>query len=117
MFKKESKPYTDALGKTNRIVEGTQITGDIISVADFRLDGTLKGNFTTQGKIVIGPMGAVMGDIECKNADIEGAFEGVIKVEEQLNIKATAKVNGQVFTSKLSVEPGALFTATCKMNG
>ena len=36
------------LGKTNRIVEGTSINGDIITKADFRLDGTLIGNFTSE---------------------------------------------------------------------
>jgi hypothetical protein len=37
MFNKV-KPYTELLGKTNRIVEGTIIKGDV-SQADFRLDG------------------------------------------------------------------------------
>jgi cytoskeletal protein CcmA (bactofilin family) len=32
------------LGKTNRIVEGTTIAGDICTKADFRLDGILTGN-------------------------------------------------------------------------
>ena len=53
MFDKKSKSYTDLLGKTNRIVEGTTIKGDIISQADFRLDGELTGNFQSKGKIVI----------------------------------------------------------------
>ena len=35
MFDKKPKSYTELLGKTNRIVEGTTITGDIISEADF----------------------------------------------------------------------------------
>jgi hypothetical protein len=38
MFNKKAKPYTELLGKTNRIVEGTIIKGDIVSQADFRLD-------------------------------------------------------------------------------
>jgi cytoskeletal protein CcmA (bactofilin family) len=42
---------TDLLGKTNRIVEGTTIKGDIISQADFRLDGKLIGNFQSAGKM------------------------------------------------------------------
>jgi cytoskeletal protein CcmA (bactofilin family) len=71
MFESKPKNYTDLLGKTNRIVEGTIIKGDIISKADFRLDGELIGNFQSQEKIVIGPTGIVIGDIECKNADIE----------------------------------------------
>ena len=115
MFDKKQKPYTDLLGKTNRIVEATTITGDISSKADFRLDGNLIWNFHSEGKIVIGPLGSVKGDIICKSADIEGKFEGKIQVTELLNIKATARINGEVLVGKLSVEPGADFTATCTM--
>jgi cytoskeletal protein CcmA (bactofilin family) len=116
MFDKSSKSYTDLLGKTNRIVEGTTITGNISSPADFRLDGHLIGDFTSKGKIVIGPAGKVKGNIICKNADIEGYFEGKIQVIEILNVKAKAHIKGEVICGKLSVEPGAEFTATCIMN-
>lgn len=112
--KKIPKPGQD-LGKTNRIVEGTIIKGDIISQADFRLDGELEGNFTSSGKIVIGAVGKVKGDIKCKNADIEGKFNGRMEIEELLTLKSTASVTGEVVTGKLSVEPGASFGATCTM--
>jgi cytoskeletal protein CcmA (bactofilin family) len=115
MFDKTPKSYTDLLGKTNRIVEETIIKGDIISQADFRLDGALIGNFSSKGKLVIGPAGSVKGEIVCQNADIEGKFEGKIKVEDTLNIKATAHIVGEVTVGKLSVEPGAEFNATCSM--
>ena len=115
MFEKPQKSYTDLLGKTNRIVEGTTIKGDIISQADFRLDGELVGNFTSRGKIVIGPAGSVTGDIKCKNADIEGRFNGKIEVAEMLNVKSKAHIVGEVITGKLSVEPGAEFSASCVM--
>lgn len=116
MFDKKQKPYTDLLGKTNRIVEGTIIKGNIISHADFRLDGNLIGNFQSGGKIVIGPAGSVVGDIVCKNADIEGKFEGKIEVTELLSIKSKASIKGAVSVGKLSVEPGADFSASCTMN-
>ena len=93
MFDKNPKSYTDLLGKTNRIVEGTTIHGDIVSPADFRLDGNLVGNFQSKGKIVIGPAGSIKGDISCKNADIEGRFEGKIQVVEILNIKFIQQMN------------------------
>ena len=115
MFEKSPKSYTDLLGKTNRIVEGTTITGDIISPADFRLDGHLIGNFHSKGKIVIGPAGSVKGDIICKNADIEGTFEGKIQVQEILNVKSKSHIIGEVICGKLSVEPGAEFSASCVM--
>lgn len=115
MFNKKEKPYTDLLGKTNRIVEGTIIKGDIISKADFRLDGELIGNFQSTGKLVIGPTGSVTGDISCNNADIEGKFNGTIQVAELLNIKFKASIQGDVTVGKLSVEPGADFSASCTM--
>lgn len=115
MFDKKPKSYTDLLGKTNRIVEGTIIKGNILSHADFRLDGDLVGNFQSNGKIVIGPAGSIKGDIICKNADIEGRFEGKIQVAEVLNIKAKAVIHGEVVCAKLAVEPGAEFSATCIM--
>ncbi|OXB02732.1 bactofilin family protein [Flavobacterium pectinovorum] len=115
MFDKVKKNGTEQLGKTNRIVEGTSIIGDIVSKADFRLDGELIGNFTSQGKLVIGASGVIKGEIICNNADIEGEFHGKIKVLEILNIKATARIHGEVAVGKLSIEPGAEFTATCTM--
>ena len=115
MFDKKPKSYTDLLGKTNRIVEGTIITGNIVSHADFRMDGELIGNFKSDGKIVIGPAGAVKGDIICKSADIEGKFDGKIEVMEILNIKSKASIHGDVICGKLSVEPGADFSASCAM--
>lgn len=115
MFNKKAKPYTELLGKTNRIVEGTIIKGNIISHADFRLDGELIGDFQSDGKIVIGPAGSITGDIVCKNADIEGKFNGKIQVLEVLNVKSKASIHGEVIVGRLSVEPGADFSASCIM--
>jgi cytoskeletal protein CcmA (bactofilin family) len=115
MFEKNKKPYTDLLGKTNRIVEGTAIKGNILSSADFRLDGQLLGDFQSKGKLVVGPTGSVMGNIICENCDIEGKFEGKIQVLETLTLKEGAFVKGEVICGKLSIEPGATFNASCDM--
>ena len=62
----------DLLGKTNRIVEQTVITGNIICTADLRLDGELIGDINCKGKIVLGPKSKVEGNITCKNIEISG---------------------------------------------
>lgn len=115
MFNKVKNNQDHLLGKTNRIVEGTSIIGEIITIADLRLDGKLTGNFTSEAKIVIGPSGEVIGDITCKNIDIEGNFTGKLIAEELLNIKSTAHIKGEVKVGKLAVEPGAKFEASCEM--
>lgn len=114
MFEKV-KNQDHLLGKTNRIVEGTIIDGNITTNTDFRIDGKLTGNFTSDGKIVIGSTGEVKGDILCKNIDIEGDFTGKLHVEEMLFIKSKAHIKGEVVVGKLAVEPGARFEASCEM--
>lgn len=114
MFDK-AKPKEPQFGTTNRIVEGTIITGDISSKADFRLDGVLIGNYTSKGKLVIGPTGEVQGEISCKNLDIEGKFSGKLQISELLSVKSKAVIKGEVQTNKLAIEPGAVFEATCAM--
>lgn len=104
-------------GQPNRIEKNTKIKGDIVSEADFRIDGKLDGNVTTSGKVVIGKGGYIHGKVECVNADIEGSFNGELLVSDLLSLKASAVIEGSVSVTKLAVEPGATFNASCTMKG
>ena len=106
---------TEMGGQPNRIEKNTKIKGDIISEADFRIDGKLDGNVKTSGKVVIGKGGYIHGKVECVNADIEGSFNGELLVSDLLSLKASAVIEGTVSVSKLAVEPGATFNAACTM--
>ena len=103
--------------RLNRIVEGTSIEGDIRSDSNIRIDGRLKGTIHTKGRLVIGATGVIEGEITCENADIEGIFIGKINVNQLLSLKATAKLTGDIITSKLAIEPGAMFSGACSMGG
>lgn len=119
MFSDNKKPRTmnELGGQPNRIEKNTKIKGEITSEADFRIDGKLDGNVKTSGKVVIGKDGYIHGKVECVNADIEGSFNGELKVSELLSLKSSAVIEGTVIVSKLSVEPGATFNASCNMSG
>ncbi len=104
-------------GQPNRIEKNTKIKGEIISEADFRIDGKLDGNVKTSGKVVIGKDGYIHGKVECVNADIEGSFNGELLVSDLLSLKSSAVIEGTVSVSKLAVEPGATFNASCNMKG
>ncbi|MCL7762181.1 polymer-forming cytoskeletal protein [Polaribacter sp. Z014] len=101
----------------NVVAKNTRIVGDIKSDGDFRIDGTLEGTLTTNGRVIIGAEGFVKGKVQCTNSDIEGKFTGQLLVSSILTIKATATISGEVVIGKLSVEPGASFNATCTMKG
>lgn len=115
--KKGSKKGQMEAGKSqNRISHDTVIEGDVTSKGGFRIDGTINGTLQTAGKVVIGKDGTINGSLECANADIEGNFKGKLNVSGLLTLKSSAIIEGEVFISKLSVEPGATFNATCSMN-
>jgi len=99
----------------NIISQGTRIAGDIMAEGDLRIDGFLKGNIRTKGKLVIGSTGAIEGDIDCNFVEISGKVKGKINASDMLSMKSSAMVSGEISTPKLSVEPGSIFSGTCKM--
>ncbi len=100
----------------NLISNGTEITGDVRSQGDIRIDGVMIGNLATKGKVVIGSTGKVKGEVICKNSEVSGTIEGKINVSQLLTLKTASTINGDIITNKLSIEPGARFTGNCNMS-
>ena len=44
-----------------------------------------------------------------------GILKAKITVSQLLSLKTSAKLNGDITTNKLSIEPGAEFTGSCRM--
>ena len=115
MFQKVNKSSAVESSSINLIGNGTHISGDINSNGDVRIDGTLKGNLSISGKLVVGPSGNIEGNVICQNADISGEIHGKVTVSELLSLKSSAKLLGDIITGKISIEPSATFTGTCNM--
>lgn len=99
----------------NLIGSGTSIEGEIKSNGDIRIDGTVIGSVSSKAKVVIGNTGVVDGDVTCQNADISGTVKGKTNCSEMLFLKTTARITGDIISSKLVVESGASFTGNCNM--
>lgn len=100
----------------NLISAGTQVKGDIESNSGFRIDGQVNGKLDIKGKVVIGASGKILGDIICQTLEVSGLITGNTHAAEMISLKATARVNGEIVTRKLAIEPGAVFTGSCKMS-
>ena len=104
-------------GGINSLGQGTKLVGDLNAQNDMRIDGTLEGNLSCAGKLILGPKGLITGQIDCQNAVIEGSIDGIIRVKELLQVKESANITGEITTSKLLVQPGAIFNVKCSMGG
>ena len=116
MLKRKEKVQFESPDRLNRLVEGTKIIGDVFSESNLRIDGEIQGNISTSSKVVIGESGILRGNLTCLEADIEGTIEGKLVIENLLILREQAKVQGDILTSKLHIEEGAVFVGVCKMN-
>lgn len=104
-------------GKINSIMEGTSIEGEIRSDSNIRIDGRVKGTVNARGRVIVGQTGIIEGEVICQSSDVEGTVLGKINCQDLLSLKATAKLQGDINTKKLAIEPGAVFTGNCSMAG
>jgi cytoskeletal protein CcmA (bactofilin family) len=111
-----AKLIDNNLGAVNLISSTTNVTGDILTDSDIRIDGVLIGNMSTKGRLIVGSNGKIEGDVRCKSAEIEGEIKGKIIVDELLSLKSTAIFSGDITTGQIMIEPGAIFTGNCAMN-
>lgn len=111
MFSKEktNTPEKLASNSATLISPGTVLQGDLKSDSDLRIDGTIKGNVTSNAKIIVGPTGLVEGHIQGSQADITGKVVGNITVKELAQLRTQANVQGNITALNLQIESGAFF--------
>lgn len=115
MFKNKPVEEITQPAATSLIGSGTTIKGDIQCDGDIRIDGVLRGNISSAGKVIVGANGMVEGDIEAANADVLGKINGKLMIKSLLNIREKALINGDIYTGQLQFEPSATFNGSCHM--
>ena len=111
MFSKEKANTIEKLSGNSAtlISAGTVLQGDLKSESDLRIDGTIRGNVTSNAKIIVGPTGFVEGHIQGSQADITGKVVGNITVKELAQLRNQANVQGNINAVSLQIESGAFF--------
>jgi cytoskeletal protein CcmA (bactofilin family) len=95
---------------------GTVVTGEANFKAMMRVDGHLSGRInSSSGTLIVGANGKVDANIEVAVAIVHGTVNGDIIATQRLELGRAAKLNGNIQTASLMIEPGALFEGACKM--
>jgi cytoskeletal protein CcmA (bactofilin family) len=95
---------------------GTVVTGEANFKAMMRVDGHLSGRInSTSGTLIVGANGKVDANVEVAVAVVHGTINGDIIATQRLELGRAAKLNGNIQTASLMIEPGALFEGNCKM--
>lgn len=116
MFKGNSEKnaaLTETTQLTNILGKGSVIRGDLETVGNFRVEGSVYGNIYSKAKVVLSDTAELKGHLVSQNGEIAGRIEGTIQVVELLVIKSTAKIFGDITCKKLIIEAGAQFNGRC----
>ncbi len=97
------------------IREGTSIEGTLTSAIALRLDGVITGEIKSQGSVVIGAKGKLVGDITARELHISGTIEGNAFVDERTEFAQGGYLRGDLSTGTLIIADGAAFDGKCKM--
>ncbi|HOK00265.1 MAG TPA: polymer-forming cytoskeletal protein [Termitinemataceae bacterium] len=90
------------------IGSGSFIQGTVTAGGFSRIDGSIRGDLTVKGKLVIGESGRIKGDIQCTACTLGGVVIGDILAPEGVVILSTGILIGTVYTKKIKIDEGAV---------
>ncbi len=115
MLKKRSADNMNA--KFNSIIgEGVTMEGNITAKESLRVEGTIVGDVSSEGILVISASGKVTGNVKANDIRVAGAIEGDIESEGRIEVESSGRVMGNIKAKSLVIDQNAVFKGQCTMN-
>jgi cytoskeletal protein CcmA (bactofilin family) len=93
------------------IDKGEMVDGTLACQGRLVINGTVKGNLKGDN-IIVSQDGVVQANTEVNNMTLGGAFEGEIRVAQELIILSTGNCSGKIFCKNIVMEAGGMLNAS-----
>ncbi len=94
------------------------IKGDLTGEEDLLIQGHVEGKIDLkQNNVTVGKNGRIKADIYAKLVTIEGEVDGNLFGQDQIVVRGTANVRGNISAPRVSIEDGARFKGGIDMGG
>ncbi|MEE4270099.1 MAG: polymer-forming cytoskeletal protein [Thermoanaerobaculales bacterium] len=116
--KTASSPSSPSGRDQATIGRSINIRGDVTGDEDLLIQGRIEGTVDLkQHSVTIGPEGRVKADLKGRRVTVEGEVEGDVRGQEQVVLKASSTVNGDIVAPRVVLEDGATFLGSIDMSG
>jgi cytoskeletal protein CcmA (bactofilin family) len=115
MFQSRSSQQEESPPPNTAIGVGSSVRGTLMIAGTLRIDGEFEGDILNCERLEIGEHGQMRADIEVKDALIQGRVVGNVRALRTIEMKAGARVEGDVTAMSVVMEPGVHFTGRCTM--
>lgn len=106
----EEPPTANTIIGVNSTFRGTLMVSGTL-----RIDGEFEGDILNCERIEIGEHGVMRADVEVKEALVIGRVHGNIRALGNIEMKAGARIEGDVAAMTVTMEQGVHFTGRCTM--
>lgn len=89
------------------------ISGNLKSPGRLQIEGTVLGDIEV-GQLVVTDGAVIKGEINAQEVEISGALTGIIRANE-VTLKSSARVTGDVYYEVLMMERGAELEGQCRL--
>jgi cytoskeletal protein CcmA (bactofilin family) len=114
-FEKVNESRKDA--KMANLTQDSEIKGTIKFGQSMRVDGKFDGELISDnGELIVGKTGNVKATVKVKSAVIEGRVDGNIKASDNIELKQSAHIIGDLQAKTLVIEEGVVFVGKCNVN-
>jgi cytoskeletal protein CcmA (bactofilin family) len=92
------------------------IRGEVTGDEDLVIQGRVEGSVDLkQHSVTVGPEGEVKADINGRVVTVEGHVEGNLRADEQVVLRSSARVHGDISAPRIMLEDGAYFRGGVEM--
>ncbi|MEZ5565170.1 MAG: polymer-forming cytoskeletal protein [Gammaproteobacteria bacterium] len=114
-----SNPATTAArGRATAVIgPSIQIEGTVRGQEDVYVEGEVTGTIQLQSNtLTVGVQGKIKADVYAHTIFVEGSMEGDLYGSEQVIVRKSAKVRGNITSPRVSLEDGATFKGSIEMD-
>lgn len=115
MFKNDKEPFAQEAETV--IAPSVRVEGDFVSEGNIRVEGAVTGSVDTKQDLLVGRDAEITASVTARNATISGTLHGDLKVEDQLELTETARIDGDIEAKVLTVAPGATLQGKLNIGG
>jgi cytoskeletal protein CcmA (bactofilin family) len=91
------------------ISKALTIVGDLIAQGDLHLEGELRGSIQCSGTVFVASGGQASAVVKADGVIVLGSLSGSVEASNQIDIRKSASLTGDVKCARINIEDGAYF--------
>lgn len=115
MFQKQSTSSSSS--QATIIARGVTLEGNFQGQGDVVVEGHVKGSIITSGSLTVGSEALIEAEVKAGEASVAGTIQGNVTVANRLELRATAKLVGDVTAQVIAMEAGASLQGRMTVGG